>query len=114
MSKRFKSAKTGSRNCWESPIELIKISQSIVDYETVETRESINFKGVIQPLTAEALRIKPLEMRSWEWLMIHTRTSQEIFTNDLIEYKGKEYKVMFEKDYSLNNYYEYHLVKNYE
>jgi len=101
-------------NGWESPITMIKVTQSIVDYVTVETKESISFKGVIQPLTAEALQVKPLEQRSWEWLMIHTRINIELQTNDLIEYEGKQYKVMFEKNYSLNNYYEYHLVKNYE
>jgi hypothetical protein len=101
-------------NGWESPITLIKVTQSIVDYETVNTEEEISFQGVVQPLTTEALQLKPLETRSWEWLMIHTRTSAEIFTNDLIRYDGKEYKVMFEKNYSLNGYYEYHLVKDYE
>jgi hypothetical protein len=101
-------------NGWESPITLIKVTQSVVDYVTVETKENISFQGVIQPLTAEALQIKPLEMRSWEWLMIHTRINIELQTNDLIEYEGKQYKVMFAKDYSLNNYYEYHLVENYE
>jgi hypothetical protein len=101
-------------NGWESSITLIKVTQSIVDYETVNTEEEISFQGVVQPLTAEALQLKPLETRSWEWLMIHTRTSAEIFTNDLIRYDGKEYKVMFEKNYSLNGYYEYHLVKDYE
>lgn len=101
-------------NCWESPITLIRTTSSIVDYEKVETREEVTFKGVIQPLSAEQLQLKPLEARSWEWLMIHARTSAEIFTNDLVEYEGKEYKVMAVKDYSLNGYFEYHLVKDYE
>jgi len=101
-------------NGWESPITLIKITQAKVDFEVVNTQEQISFQGVIQPLNAEALKIGPLEMRSWEWLMIHTRINIELQTNDLIEYNGNQYKVMFEKNYSLNNYYEYHLVKNYE
>ena len=101
-------------NGWESLITMTKVTQSVVDYETVTTEEDVSFKGVVQPLTAEALRVKPLEERSWEWLMIHTKTSVEIFTGDFITYSGKKYKVMFEKDYSLNGYYEYHLVKNYE
>ena len=101
-------------NCWEVPLTMIKITSSIVDYQKIDAREEITFSGVEQPLTAEALRIKPLETRSWEWLMIHTKTSAEIFTNDLIKYDDKDYKVMFEKDYSLYGYYEYHLVKNYE
>ena len=101
-------------NGWESPITLIKITQAKVDFEVVNTQEQISFQGAIQPLNAEALKIGPLEMRSWEWLMIHTRINIELQTNDLIEYEGKQYKLMFEKNYSLNNYYEYHLVKNYE
>ena len=102
-------------NGWEVPVTLEKITSStIVDFEKVNIKESINFQGVVQPLTAEALKMKPLETRSWEWLMIHTRTSVEIVTGDLIEYEGKEFKVMFDKNYSSYNYYEYHLVKNYE
>lgn len=93
---------------------MTKVTSSIVDYEKVTTTEDVSFQGVVQPLTAEALKLKPLETRSWEWLMIHTKTSVEIFTGDLITYNGKQYKVIFEKDYSLNGYYEYHLVKNYE
>lgn len=100
-------------NCWQSPITMIKVTQSIVDMETVNTEEEISFRGVIQPLTAEALKIRPLEERSWEWLMIHTRVSVELFTNDIIELEGKRYKVMFEKDYSRNNYFEYHLVRQF-
>ena len=101
-------------NGWESPITLIKITQIIVDYEAVNIEENINFDGVIQLLTDEALKIRPLEERSWEWLMIHTRTNIKIFTGDLIKYNDKNYKVMFEKDYNLNGYYEYHLVKDYD
>ena len=101
-------------DCWESPITLVRVTQSIVDFETVNVETETTFQGVVQPLTAEALRLKPLESRSWEWLMIHTRTSAELNTNDLIRYNGKTYKVMFEKDYSLNGYFEYHLVKDYE
>lgn len=101
-------------NGWEYNITLNKITSSIVDYVKQDVIEEISFKGVIQPLTAEQLRLKPLESRSWEWLMIHTRTYSELETNDLIEYEGKKYKVMMKKDYNLNGYYEYHLVKDYE
>lgn len=101
-------------NGWGVPLTMIKITSSIVDYEKVEVRELISFSGVEQPLTAEALQTKPLETRSWEWLMIHTRTKIQISTGDLIEYEGKEYKVMFSKDYKRYGYFEYHLVENYE
>ena len=101
-------------NGWESAITMIKITPSNVDGEIINTGTEINFNGVVQPLTAEALRLKPLESRSWEWLMIHTRVEIELKTNDLVNYKGSDFKVMAKKDYSENGYYEYHLVRNYE
>ena len=101
-------------NGWEYNIILNKVTSSFVDYQKVDTLEQISFKGVIQPLTSEDLKLKPLESRSWEWLMIHTKTFNELETGDLVEYKGKKFKVMMKKDYDLNGYYEYHLVKNYE
>lgn len=101
-------------NGWESPITLIKLTSSLVDYQKVSVREEIKFKGVVQPLTPEALKLKPLESRSWKWLMIHSKAGAEIFTNDLIEFDGEEFEVKFENDYKLNGFFEYHLVKNYE
>tara|TARA_R110000824_G_scaffold132388_2_gene294852 strand:+ start:268 stop:603 length:336 start_codon:yes stop_codon:yes gene_type:complete len=101
-------------NCWQSPITLTKVTSTIVDYVKVTNNTDITFKGVIQPLTPEALKLKPLETRSWKWLMIHTGIDAEIETNDLLEYEGEQFKVMFKNDYSLNNYFEYHLVKNYD
>jgi len=100
-------------NGWESPIKLYKITSTIVDYEKVNIKVEFNFKGVIQPLKNEDLKIKPLESRSWEWLMIHTRIALELETSDIIEYNGKEYKIMAKKNYRLNGYFEYHLVENY-
>jgi hypothetical protein len=101
-------------NGWESPITMVKLTSSIVDYEKVSVREEIKFKGVVQPLTPEALKLKPLESRSWEWLMIHCKDGTAISTNDLIEFEGQEFKVEFRNRYKLNGFFEYHLVKNYE
>lgn len=101
-------------NGWESTITLIKISQAIVDFQTVNSKSALIFKGVVQPLSPKQLVIKPISERSWEWLMIHTKTRLAVSTNDLIKYKDKKYKIMLQNDYSLNGYYEYHLVKNYE
>lgn len=101
-------------NGWESPITLIKITSSIVDYEKLEIRENIDFTGMVQPLSPETLKLKPLESRSWEWLMIHTKEILELNTNDLVGYLGKNYKVMLKKNYYVNGYFEYHLVEDYE
>ena len=87
-------------NCWSEPIELIKITTSVVDYQNVRTEEIINFKGVIQPLKAEQINIKPLETRSWKWFMIHTRAEIAINTNDKkLHPEIKKYNLMGRVNY---------------
>lgn len=99
---------------WQYPITLVKITQSIEDYQVVNINEELNFQGVIQPLSPKELVIKPISERSWEWLQIHTEVDLAISTNDRVKYNGKTYKVMLQNDYTPYGYIEYHLVKDYE
>lgn len=96
---------------WKKLITIIKITIEIIDYEAVQTRETIRFAGVIQPLKNEEILIKPIEQRSFRWLQIHCFPDVELIIGDLIEYSNKYWKVMTKKDYSLNNYIEYHLIE---
>jgi len=102
-------------NGWQQSITLIKITQTLVDYETVETKTNLFFKGIIQPLGAHILRSKPLEERAFKWLQIHVFNSvNNLNLGELIEYSNKQYRIKEILDYSLNNYIEYHAVENYQ
>jgi len=73
------------------------------------------FQGVIQPLSPKAIALKPEGQRAWTWLQIHCFAgSLNLTTNDRIIYNGSRYKVMAVLDYSLNNYIEYHVVRDYQ
>jgi hypothetical protein len=97
---------------WKYKISLIKIVSNIDSngYKTI-TKSVVNFQGVIQPLKGEQLQAKPLDMRSYRWLQIHTLTDKELSTGDQIEYNNTVYKVVDIFDYSLNKYIEYHCVE---
>lgn len=102
-------------NGWEVPLTLIKVIQDVQDGELVTTEKQINFKGVWQPLRDEQLELKPEGQRSWEWIWIHARTSElNLETADKVKFKNKRYKVVQKKDYGLNSYVEYQLVRDYE
>jgi hypothetical protein len=102
-------------NGWKTNITLIRLSQSINDDGILEDVETpISFKGVVQPLTAKSLKVKPEGKRSWQSWQIHTDIDVGISTGDKVNYLGKIYEVEAYLDYSLNNYYEYHLLKDYE
>lgn len=99
---------------WCSYINLRVIRQKLVEGEVVEEYTDVKFRGTIQPMPAEILQLKNEGERSWKWYMIHCFGKQlQLNTNDVIVYKGKEYKVMQKWDYELNNYIEYEVIEKY-
>lgn len=100
---------------WEVPLTLIKITQSIVDGDRVENKQTINFLGVWQPLRDEQLQFKPENIRSWAWYWIHAKSGTlDLKTGDKIEFNNIRYKVMARKDYKLNGYIEYEVIEDYQ
>ena len=96
---------------WSKPLTLVKITSSIIDGEKQDIKSPITFRGVIQPLKAQELQAKPLDMRSYKWLQIHTTTEQSLSDGEQIIYNGITYKILGVYDYILNGFYEYHCVE---
>lgn len=100
---------------WKQKITLDIVKQTVVDGFPINVFTAINFKGMIQPLSAQKVRLKPEGKWSWVWLQIHClNTSLSLKTNDRIRYAGKFYVVDGILDYSLNGYIEYHVVEDFK
>lgn len=100
---------------WEVPLTLERIMQDVVDGDLSTTTQTINFKGVWQPLKDEHLELKPEGQRSWEWIWIHAVASTlNLETADKVIFNNKRYKVVQKKDYGLNGFVEYQLCRDYE
>ena len=100
---------------WEVPLTLVKVIQDIVDGDAVFTEQQINFMGCWQPLRDEELQFKPEGQRSWEWIWIHAKAGTlNLQTADKIIFNNKRYKVMSVKDYSLNGFIEYQIIRDFE
>lgn len=100
---------------WEIPLTLVKLTQSIVEGDLVTSENYITFQGVWQPLKSEELQLKPEGQRSWEWIWIHAKSSSlNLETADKVIFNNRRYKVMQKKDYGLNSFVEYELVRDYE
>ena len=100
---------------WEVPLTLTKMIQSVNDGFVSFTEQTFNFMGAWQPLKDEQLQFLPENQRSWEWIWIHAKASElNLQTADKIIFNNKRYKVMSVKDYSLNGFIEYQLVRDYE
>jgi hypothetical protein len=100
---------------WEVPLTLVKVVQIVVEGDLVTTETQINFKGVWQPLSAEQLNLLPEGQRSWENVWVHCKASQlNLETASKVIFNGKRYKITQKKDYGLNSYVEYMLIRDYE
>jgi hypothetical protein len=100
---------------WTIPITLSRITQAVVDGFVTESSTSLTIQGTWQPLKPQEIALKPEGQRSWSWFDLHCEGSALHFdTNDRIVRDGIRYKIMAVKDYTLNNYSEYHLVLDYQ
>lgn len=102
-------------NGWEVPLMLVKITQDVVDGDLVTSESEIRFMGVFQPLSAEQLNLLPEGQRSWENVWVHCKATQlNLETASKVIFNGKRYKITQKKDYGLNGYVEYMLIRDFE
>jgi hypothetical protein len=100
---------------WKSTLEMKVVSQNVVNGFVQETERPLTILATWQPLSSEEIELKPVGQRSWSWYWLHYEGATLLFaTNDRVVYKGVKYKVMAVKDYTLNNFSEYHLVLDYQ
>lgn len=101
---------------WQNTVTLNKIVQVNNRGDITDQDQSVPFEGVVQPLSPEQVQLKPEGQRSWEWLQLHVFAGEDtnLQTNDRVIFNTRRFKVMAVKDYSLNNYVEYHLLQDYQ
>lgn len=102
-------------NGWMQLVRLMKHKETVTDGQVFINEQVISFYGVIQPLGARALELKPEGQRSWQWLQIHSKSrATNLIPGDKIGYNGDLYKVMERYDYDLNGFVEFHCVRDYQ
>jgi hypothetical protein len=100
---------------WTTQIVLMRHTETVENGIVKKCYNPLRFPGTIQPLSARAIALKPEGQRSWTWLQVHCLALYcELIPGDRVTWNCSEYKVMELKDYSLNGYIEYHLVRDYQ
>lgn len=98
---------------WFLPITMERIVKEVVGYQVVETTVPLDFIGVVQPLKARAIELKPEYQRAWTWLWVHCLINEQLKIDDVVLYKGKQTRVMALKRYDDFGYMEYELCQDY-
>ena len=102
-------------NMWSQTSQAVVIKQFVDENgNVINNRCAFNFDGVIQPLSPEEIKVKEEGQWSWDWYWFHTKNDVQLKTNDIVVYKGHEYKIMAKKDYSDYGHVEYHCIKDWQ
>lgn len=100
---------------WKSRLTFEKITQTVVDGWVTETKTPVTVMGTWQPFSDDQIKLKPEGQWSWSWFQIHIEgTIKHFKNNDRMVFKGVQYKVMANRDYTLNNYVEYHVIEDFQ
>ncbi len=102
-------------NMWSQGSQAQVVTQVVDEYGNVTNQKSFfNFDGVIQPLDPEEIKVKEEGQWSWDWYWFHTKENVQLKTNDVVIYRGHEYKIMAKKDYGDYGHIEYHCIKDWQ
>lgn len=102
-------------NMWSQSSQAQVVTQIVDEYGNVTNQKSFfNFDGVIQPLDPEEIKVKEEGQWSWDWYWFHTKEDVQLKTNDVVIYRGHEYKIMAKKDYGDYGHIEYHCIKDWQ
>lgn len=102
-------------NGWELPIEANFITQENKDGVITDISNTKRIKGVIQPMSAETVQIKPEGQRAWAWYIVHVRPQYDrLRVEQKITIKNEIYKIMEVKNFLPYGYMEYHVIKDFE
>lgn len=104
---------SGTLAGWMQTLIFNIITKTVKNFEVVETTTDVTFQGVWQPFSARQLALKPEGQRSWSWFMVHSTTDLSLNNDDVIKYRGVQYRVMANNNYVEYGYYEYHVVLDY-
>jgi len=98
---------------WLTKLTFGVVTKEQLGFYTKETVNNISFMGVWQPLDNDRLRIKPEGQRDWKWYWVHSQIDLGLKDDDTIIFNGKQYRVMANKDWHLNGYYEYEVIEDF-
>ncbi len=98
---------------WFQPMTFGVVTKVTRNFQTVETMEEINFRGVWQPQGPRAISYKPEGQRDWKWFMLHSDPSLILEPDQVVAYLGTQYRVKSQTDYRLYGYIQYELIEDF-
>lgn len=105
---------SGGLKDWLQPMTFVKVGKVVQAFQAYETPTPIDFMGTVQPLSGKQLQQKPEGQRAWNWMQVHAEPAVTLDVDEVIDWRGTQYRVMAQKDFSLYGLVVYDLVSDWE
>lgn len=99
---------------WLQPLTFNLVVKTVENSEVIETTQNVSFLGVWQPLSFKQLILKPEHQRAWSWWKCHSKINVNLNVDDVIKFRGEQFRVMALGNYDLYGFWEYDLVRDFE
>jgi len=100
---------------WSQKMTIGIVAKSQQDFKTVESVLGYTFMGVLQPLSAKQIEMKPEGERGWRYVQLHSSPVLQLQLDDVVILEdGYRYRVIALKQYDQYGYMEYELVRGFE
>lgn len=101
-------------NGWTKKTSVKLITQSVVDFETVETESEIILDINFQPMPSAKVNRKPEEQRTWKWWSIIVKRGPKLSTDDrIVRPSGQVFKIQSANDWSESGFTKYEAIEDY-
>jgi len=98
---------------WTSKTTIKLITQTIVDYETVESESIVTLNCNFQALKPAVVDRKPPEQRTWKWWSIVVTEGPQLNIDDIIVKDSKNYRIVSNNDWSESGFQKYEAIEDY-
>lgn len=103
---------SGAIQNYYQPMVFTVVGKVVEGFVVQETPTNTNFRGVLQPLSNRQLALKTEGQRAWSWFLLHSDLALSLNVDDVVNWRGKQTRVMARKDFSLYGYVQYELVQD--
>lgn len=103
----------GTVQGWFTAMTFVRIVTTIVDGLAVPKEVRVETSGIMQP-KPQKLKLASEGDRSWRWHLLHAVPDLVLDTNDVIRYRGKNYRVMEQLPASDYGFVRFALIEDYQ
>lgn len=95
------------------PMIFNQVTKTVGGFVVSETGNPLNFRGVLVPFSGRELLMRPEGERKWAWHWLYSDTALGLNPDDVVVWRGVQYRVMSSRDRSLYSFHEYTIVQDY-